>query len=108
MPKKKFSYGAKTVEVKLPNDCEKHQFSFNRTDCYCSMCHWMGEVDSLKQSVKLRSVNLLCPDCSSTIAEVSYHFSSQDIPTQENLKDTLNNNLKNTLKDKVKRTRFIN
>ena len=89
MPKKKFSYGAKTVEVKLPNACDKHQFSFSRTDCYCSKCHWMGEVDSLKQAVKLRSVNLLCPDCSDVIAEVSYHFSSKEISKTNIVKEQL-------------------
>ncbi len=104
MPNKKFSYGAKTVEVKLPNESEKHQFSFNRTDCYCSMCHWMGEVDSLKQSVKLRSVNLQCPDCSNTIAEVSYHFSEQDISSP----DTIKANLKDKLKAKTKNIRYVN
>ena len=79
MAKKKFSYGSKTVEVKLPNNSDKHQFSLSRTDCYCSKCHWMGEVDNLKQNVKLRSVNLLCPDCANTIAEVSYHFTTDNV-----------------------------
>lgn len=76
---KKFNLGNKTIEVKLPNrvssagDDQKF-YNFQNNICHCSQCEWVGAVDLLQQSVRIQSVNLLCPDCGDVIAEVSYHF----------------------------------
>ena len=87
---KKYNYGNKTVEVKLPNSLtsageDKAFYDFHEGFCNCSRCEWIGGVDSLKHAVRIQSVHLLCPDCGQTVAEVSYHFEPTQISSSENV-----------------------
>lgn len=76
---KKFNFGNKTIEVKLPSNLssageERDFYNFHEGFCNCTHCEWVGGVESLQQAVRMQSVHLLCPDCGHVVAEVSYRF----------------------------------
>jgi hypothetical protein len=68
--RKRFSLGSKTVEVSFfPSASKEVQDGDEEIVCECD---WSGGVEGLEQQVHGRRVNLKCPDCSSTLAEVVY------------------------------------
>lgn len=82
---KKFNFGNKTIEVKLPSNHssageEREFYNFHEGFCNCAQCEWVGGVEHLQQAVRIQSVHMLCPDCGALIAEVSYHFEPGAVP----------------------------
>jgi len=83
--RKRFSLGSKTVEVNFVKpklevaqsnlDCSlASKTSTSKSSCQeisCD-CSWTGDIDSLDQEVHPRRVDLKCPSCSQTLAEVVY------------------------------------
>lgn len=88
--RKRFSLGSKTVEVGFfPSAGKGKEAKGEKEEIVCK-CDWSGQVDSLDQQVHARRVDLKCPDCSTTLAEVVYTTLGKE-GSDARLSSTVNN-----------------
>lgn len=71
--RKRFSLGTKTVEVSFKSSISSSDSSqdIESQELKCD-CSWGGKVENLTQRVNAKKVDLQCPSCEATLAEVVY------------------------------------